>query len=580
MTSITKAPHGSQLRERIKQAFVDGDKLLSSPIGIFDNGVNIKWFGAKGDGVTDDTAAIQAAIDVATVNGGTVYFPVGTYLFKSQINLKANVILFGESMISTILKADPTMVNINKIQYSGDNVGVMNMKWDGNEGAMTGSTTTSGSFLSYNNQTRDGLIVDRIWGIMSDSSFIGTHSTSNILITNVRFEGWTDHAIYLGTDIRNALVSNFYIKGDAVLTGLMPLKVRDGSTNVKFSTGYVESNDSTVSLTPDTAQARESTDIIFEDMTVKTKAHVMIAFSNANDVQMGRVRFNNIEAEHNGSGNIAFNTTSVDFDFVTIDDLRINGGCYKGFTSIGNFLKGDTGAALSRKLVIQNVGFDCLAGSTIKLLITGYKYVDIKGCVFDRDPDDTGAANLALIFRPANATRMVISGNTFKDYDILVQEDVGGTSLDNGDIIFNGNDCNGGRFMTNFAASGSPVGIFKETGTTGDMAGIHAATHASFEDSIQVANDVISTQTLAFVAADTTPVVFEGSSFKTADTTTYTDFDGAFEGKVFTLLALHAAVVTDGSNIFTSTGANKTLTVNKLYEFKSIGGVWYETATA
>jgi len=57
--------------------------------------VSVKDFGAVGDGVTDDAAAIQAAIDAAALVGGTVLFPVGTYLANSPINLKFGVKLQG-----------------------------------------------------------------------------------------------------------------------------------------------------------------------------------------------------------------------------------------------------------------------------------------------------------------------------------------------------------------------------------------------------------------------------------------------------------------------------------------------------
>lgn len=46
-------------------------------------------FGARGDGVTDDTAAIQAAFDLASAKGGIVYFPpvgAGAYAVSSTIN--------------------------------------------------------------------------------------------------------------------------------------------------------------------------------------------------------------------------------------------------------------------------------------------------------------------------------------------------------------------------------------------------------------------------------------------------------------------------------------------------------------
>ncbi|MGM5020179.1 glycosyl hydrolase family 28-related protein [Tardiphaga sp. 367_B4_N1_1] len=45
--------------------------------------LNVRDFGAVGDGTTDDTAAIQAAFDAAKVSGGTVFVPAGKYAIST-----------------------------------------------------------------------------------------------------------------------------------------------------------------------------------------------------------------------------------------------------------------------------------------------------------------------------------------------------------------------------------------------------------------------------------------------------------------------------------------------------------------
>ena len=58
---------------------------------------NIQTFGAVGDGVTNDAAAIQAAIDVCSAaGGGTVLLPAGRTYFSGTLQLKANVELHVE----------------------------------------------------------------------------------------------------------------------------------------------------------------------------------------------------------------------------------------------------------------------------------------------------------------------------------------------------------------------------------------------------------------------------------------------------------------------------------------------------
>jgi Pectate lyase superfamily protein len=71
--------------------------------------INVKEppYNATGDGVTDDYAAIIAALNDAA--GRTVYFPAGTYLVGTRLFPSGTVVLLGEDRDTATIKASSTM---------------------------------------------------------------------------------------------------------------------------------------------------------------------------------------------------------------------------------------------------------------------------------------------------------------------------------------------------------------------------------------------------------------------------------------------------------------------------------------
>jgi hypothetical protein len=59
----------------------------------YDGPMSVRWFGATGDGATDDHAAIQACLDAG--KGTTVFFPAGIYVISDTLTFHTRQILLG-----------------------------------------------------------------------------------------------------------------------------------------------------------------------------------------------------------------------------------------------------------------------------------------------------------------------------------------------------------------------------------------------------------------------------------------------------------------------------------------------------
>ena len=80
-----------------------------------EDAVSVKDFGAVGDGVTDDSSAIQDAIDSLGANGGEIYVPEGRYVINTGItvlNTTLHLILYFILPLSAVKVGQPDLQHI------------------------------------------------------------------------------------------------------------------------------------------------------------------------------------------------------------------------------------------------------------------------------------------------------------------------------------------------------------------------------------------------------------------------------------------------------------------------------------
>jgi parallel beta-helix repeat protein len=114
---------------------------------------NVKAYGAVGNGTTDDTAAIQSAINAASsAGGGTVFLPPATYIAHPDVGIimASNVKLIGVGNSSIIKIPDSYNINGDLLQVTNCNGSeVRDILLEGNKSHQSGGGVTPyGLFLS------------------------------------------------------------------------------------------------------------------------------------------------------------------------------------------------------------------------------------------------------------------------------------------------------------------------------------------------------------------------------------------------------------------------------------------------
>lgn len=114
--------------------------------------VNVKDHGAVGDGVADDTAAINTSIGLLP-SGGVAYFPPGSYLVNSStvITLPANVTLRGAGPGASAIVMGASFSGAQAVNVTGINAGMEHLTIKGASSTTTSNPVAFG-VASVNNQ--------------------------------------------------------------------------------------------------------------------------------------------------------------------------------------------------------------------------------------------------------------------------------------------------------------------------------------------------------------------------------------------------------------------------------------------
>ena len=134
--------------------------------------LSVKDFGATGDGTTDDTVAIQAALTAGA--GKSVYFPAGTYITSAGLNVSGNTYVYGDGGTANIsVQPSANVETYNQgFVLTASGITIAGLKISGtNEYSLVGGQRTeyasaiSSSLVSKNTDILDCQIVGWGWGM-------------------------------------------------------------------------------------------------------------------------------------------------------------------------------------------------------------------------------------------------------------------------------------------------------------------------------------------------------------------------------------------------------------------------------
>jgi pectate lyase-like protein len=178
-----------------RPGFVESAKTFDGP---FTSWTNVKTaFGAKGDGVTDDTAALQAALNSLVEHPAVLWIPLGKYVITSPLTIRGleNITILGEDPLTTTISwsgtAGGTMLTLSGC--SGFNIGRLTLDGRGYAGVnLEVAWDEVSNYYPTRNLLHDSRIINTETGIHAGWA-------GETTVDRVHFDHNTQAGISLGT---------------------------------------------------------------------------------------------------------------------------------------------------------------------------------------------------------------------------------------------------------------------------------------------------------------------------------------------------------------------------------------------
>lgn len=221
-------------------SYIDHDTLSVQFEQIFGTEVSVKQFGAKGDGVTNDSPSIEAAIDYNST-AARVYFPYGTYYISSQIDInRDSTYLYGDGRGATLFVATGITAfktaNLFGVKY----LTFENLRFYGDTNATGAIELGNGFFSAFT-------LFDKCWF----ENFINTSSfgVKLSMVQELEFNNchWRNNYYHIRAP---AAASNFVT-----------------STTIRGSSGYIGLAGSTAILLEESVASFKISDVVIESNT-------------------------------------------------------------------------------------------------------------------------------------------------------------------------------------------------------------------------------------------------------------------------------------------------------------------------